>query len=1112
MEKSIRNSAPSDHGLSNCSSTHNLGGFITNYSYSEIEPKVISFWEQQKIYPKLKEKNKDGKKFYFLQGPPYTNGRIHIGHAWNNTLKDQVMRYERMKGLNVWDRGGYDMHGLPTENKVQEMLKLKTKKDIEKHGVEPFIKECIKFSSENALIMNKDLWRLGVWMDHENAYWPIKNSFMSAEWWLIKKAEEHKRLYKKEKVMQWCASCETALAKHELEYETLTEKSIFLKFRIVGSVDKQGKFTEKLVEDVKGEKLPQYLIIWTTTPWTIPFNLAVMVNPEIEYVKARVDNEIWYVAKALSGIFIGAVANKQFQTLAEIKGEELFGLKYEHPLCSSEIKGTHTPEDYKLLKHHFEEIGKKSPRLHTVLLTKEYCDASAGSGLVHCAPGCGPEDYEVGEAHGIPPFNKLDERGMFADMGVMDGLVAKKDDKKFIELLDSAGALVATNDVEHEYAHCWRCHHPVVFRATVQWFMKTEDVKEKILQANKSVTWVPKKANRSFESWIENLRDNSITRQRYWGTPVPIWECEDLKCNKYVVIGSSEELKQKSITGKIPDDLHRPWIDSVQIKCECEKTMHRVEDVLDVWLDSGTVSWNCLDYPENKNLMKEYFPADLILEATEQARLWFSMLMISSFISMDKPCYKAVYNHGMILDYQGMKMSKSQGNIISPYEVIDKYGADVLRYYMCEVPAGENINFSWEDIKIKQRHLGILWNVHKYLMELCNLNNVNPDQLSEKAYDANEAEEAYILSKLNTTIKKVTLLYEEYMLDETIAPITELFLELSRTYIQLIREKSASGTESEKQTVIKTIYTVLLESIKMLSTICPFVTEAMYQNIKSEFGLKEESVHLLSWPSVNENFVDTELETQMEFAKNSIQGILNCRERAAIGVRWPLLEVVIVTSDDEISEAVKQFEELIKRQTNIKEIIVAAEFGHAKINVSLNTSSLGKDFGAKAPKILSASETKNPVSIYHKIKQDGKYPLNISSETIYLTEAHLIIERELPKEIIHTELKGMEIYLNTKVTKELESEGFAREIVRRIQQSRKQAKLEKQDEIELHIMVDEEFSKELNLFLKKKPEYIQTKAGARKFALEISGPGKKYANTETFTIKDKKIEIYFEKI
>jgi len=946
--------------------------------FKKIEEEILKFWQDNKIYEKSLKKNSKGKKFYFLQGPPFTSGRLHIGHAWNNNMKDIALRYFRLKGMNVWDRAGYDMHGLPTENKVQKELKLEDKQAILKYGLGKFIKKCSEISYENALLMNKDLRRLGIWMDFEKAYMPIKNEFMSSEWLLIKKAWEQKRLYEGKKVMQWCGTCETSLAKHELEYENVSENSIYVKFKI---------------KNTKNE----YLVIFTTTPWTIPFNLAVMANPDFDYIKAKVGDEVWIVAKELADNLFTKVFKKDYKKLEEIKGKKLEGLEYIHPFESI--------LDYKSLK-------KESKNVHTVVLSKQYVTLDIGTGLVHCAPGCGPEDYEVGREYGLEAFNTLDEKGIFVDSGNFTGLVAKKDDEKFVKALEEKNSLVAREKINHEYAHCWRCHNPVIFKTTKQWFMKTEDLVKKILDYNKKIKWVPKIVQNSYEAWITNLKDNGITRQRFWGTPAPIWECS---CGNVIVVGSQEELK-KLATSKLPNDLHKPWIDEVKIKCpKCKKEVSRIPDVLDVWIDSGTASWNCLEYPQREDYFKEFFPADLIIEATEQARLWFSMLQICSTILFNKSCYEGVFGHGMILDFQGMKMSKSLGNVISPYEVIDKYSSEILRYYICETRAGENINFNWEDVKQKQRNLLILMNTSNYLIQL----------KTKETKQKNELEEKYILSKLNSTIKEVTELFENFNFDQTITQLEKLYLDISRIYIKLTREKSSENA-SLVYTTLKEAY---LAALKMFSTVCPLLTESIWQNLRKADIVKEESVHLTEWPKLDSKKIDVKLEEEFNLVFSIIEKGLFARDKAQIGLKWPLSKAEITTSEKISKEA----QEIIARQLNVKKIEIIAS------------------------------------------KKDSK---------------------------------EISIILDTKMYPHLESEGFAREISRKVQAMRKDAGLVKENNIETIIVIPEELAKWFEAY----KSFIKERTNSKTLEISTLKPKKKYGFESKDKIKDKEIEIYFNKL
>lgn len=958
------------------------------YAAKDKEKEVLNFWEKKKIYEKVKQKNKKGKPFYFLQGPPYTSGKIHIGTAWNNCLKDTVMRVKRMQGFNVWDRAGYDTHGLPTENAVQKKLGFKYKEDIEKYGLSKFIKECKKFSTDNAKLMSKDLKLLGVWMDFDNPYMTLSEDYIEGEWFFIKKAWEQKRIYKGKKVMHWCASCETALAKHELEYENVKDKSIFLKFKLKG-------------------KKNEYLIIWTTTPWTIPFNLAIMVNPEIEYVRCKVNNETWILAKALSNVVIAGVFEKDFKIIDEFKGQTMEGWEYEHPLEE--------------LKSIYAELKKKYKNVHTIVLSEEYVTTDAGSGLVHCSPGSGPEDFEIGQKYNIPPFNTLDEKGAFQNLDGFTGMIAKKDDSKIVDILKKKGVLLAETEVEHEYPFCWRCNKPVIFRAVEQWFLKTDDLIPKLLKENEDVLWIPKFGKNNYDKWVENLKDNSVVRQRYWGCPFPLWKCDNPDCNHVEIIESKKELKKKA--KKLPIDLHKPWIDKVMWKCEkCKKgTMIRDPDILDVWIDAGTAGWNCLYYPRKKKYF-DLFPADFILEANEQVRLWFYMLNLCSLVALGKKSYNSVYMHGMILDWHGIKMSKSLGNIISPYEVIDKVGVDVFRYFMTQARAGENMSFNWEDLKMKQRSVQILWNLKNYLVELAKLNNFNP----EKSKPQLDVEEKYMLSKTNSTIKQATELFNQYKLDETISPIENLYLELSRFYVQLIREKIVLGSTEQKKAIVWTLYDTLMNNLKLMAPICPFITEAIYQEFKKEFKLKEDSIHSCSWPTADNNVIDEKLEKEFEIAKQIIEKILAMRAEKNMGIRWPLAKAKIHVRN----KLDKKITSLIESHVNIKKI---------------------------------------------EIKKG----------------------------------KELKVEIDMKLNIELETEGYVREFIRKIQDSRKKAGLQKENKIDLDLSLDDQdLIKKINKY--KFEKLIEEKTGSNLNLFSTQELRKKREHSFEAKIKNKTVLISFD--
>lgn len=1032
------------------------------YNPNKVEEEILDFWEKKKVYKNLKSRNKNNKKFYYLDGPPYTTGAIHIGHAWGKALRDSIMRYKRMQGFDVYDRPGFDMHGLPIEVAVEKKFGIKDKKELlDKIGIENFIKSCREFSLEQMYPMIKDFKREGVWMDWEDPYMTIKNEYIEAVWWALKRAHEKNLLYNDFKTMTWCPRCATALAKHELEYKNVNEKSIFVKFPIINS-----------------EKT--FLIIWTTTPWTLPFNLAVMVHPDFEYVKIRVENEFWIVSKVLSNALLGLV-EKDFKVVEEFKGSKLEGIRYNTPFY----------EELEFHKKLFDE-NKKS---YSVLLSEEYVDLSAGTGLVHCAPGCGPEDYEVGKKNNLPAFNLLDEEGNFVNAGELTGMKAKKDDEKFIEVLKEKGLLVAETIVEHEYAHCWRCKTPVVYRATKQWFLAVEKLKQRMRDENKNITWIPNWAgSKWFDSWLENLQDWCISRQRFWGIPLPIWVCD--KCNRIKLIGSKQELERES-KRKI-EDLHRPWIDAVKIRCECGSEMHRIEDVLDVWLDSGAASWATLKYPLEEEQFKKLWPADFILEGKDQIRGWFNSLMCLSFVALDKSPYRAVYMHGFINDAQGRKMSKSLKNIISPYEIIDKYGADTMRYYMISgASPGVDLNYNFDDMRIKFRNLSILWNIQNYLLDIIKTYHLKTEDIGgEIKKEEMDLTERFIISRTNSTIKEMTEKFNSYYLNETPVIAESLFLDLSRKYIRLSREKA----NKKPGVVAKTIFNVLMASLKIFAPIAPFITEKIYQNLRSEFNLKKESIHLFEWPGYDETLIDEELERQFQTAFSIIQAGLALREKIGFGIRWPLRRLMILTEKEEIKEAVKVLDYIIREQLNIKEILFEDEIKTHK-KVKLKFSSLNSEHKVHIPKIVSELSQVSPEFIIKKIENEGYYKIKDGPVEIKITRENLIIEEEIPENLVLLEIEGAKIILDSKITPELEAEGYARELVRRVQNLRKKKGLTKIQKIELKILCDEKMLKLISGFR----EGIARRTGAS--IIEISKLEGKTGNFEIEKIRGREFAI-----
>ncbi len=1037
-----------------------------NYNPKESEKQLVSFWEDSKITDKINLRNKHGKNFYFLQGPPYTSGNIHCGHAWNHALKDMVLRYKRMQGFNVLARAGYDVHGLPTEHKVQAKFGLKQKEDIEAYGLDKFATECVNWTNEKSAKMTEDLKQLGITLDFTDPYLPITEDYFDSVWYLIKQADNKKHLYLGEKTISWCASCATALAKHEQEYKEVRENSIFLKFKKAGNAGTGGTDNE-------------YFIIWTTTPWTIPFNLAIMVNPDMDYVKAKItytdgknkgQEEFWYVCKELANIFLSNVDDIDFEIVETFAGSRLEGMKYIHPWAS--------------VNPDIAEIQKNSPKAFTVLLSTEYVDASAGTGLVHCAPGCGPEDYEVGMRNGIPPYNVINEYGVFpARIPKYAGNIAKKDDLHFVKMMREEGFLVKTSPVDHEYAHCERCHNPVVFRTTKQWFFKTEDLKKRMLELNSDVNWYPEKAKNAFNSWLENLRDNSITKQRYWGTPAPIWisRNSDGDIDEYYVVSSTDELK-KIATTPIPENLHKPWIDSVKIKSpNTGKELARIPDVLDVWIDAGCASWASLYYPSKKNSEEEFekfFPADYINEGKDQIRGWFNLLMVASVIAHDKVPFKNVGMHGFIADVDGVKMSKSLGNVISPDQVIEKSSVDNFRYYFSKTKAGEDIAFSWEQLSVHQRHLTILWNTAKYFLDL--VSNASKQGLSfHEALVIGkqnlQLEEKYVLSKTNSTVKKLTSNLEKYQLDNAPALVGDLFLSISRDYIKATRDKANSEDKAEVSAVIYTLYESLSKTILMFAPICPFISEMIYQNFKGALHgvtadsgkvvsghdphihheFSHESVHMAKWPTCDESLIDESIESAFMESLEVVSGILAAREKAKLNVRQPVSKAIVITTSDSIVKSIEKLNDSIVMQANLKDISVVSTFDKLEYKIKPNYKEIGKDYGvptaAIATQIMTFDKEKAKL-IKATIKSGKPFAMKVNDSAnglgeidVELKEQHVVFDISISMPYVMAETPQCMIVIDTTLTSELIAEGLSRELIRRIQSERKTMGLVKSD-------------------------------------------------------------------
>ena len=875
----------------------------------ELEEKILEFWKVENIYSQIKKKEEGKEVWRFIDGPPYTTGSIHLGTAWNKILKDYLINYKRMRGFKVTDTPGYDTHGLPIEVQMEKELGIKNKQEIQAYGVDKFIKNCKEYAKKNITIMNEQFKRLGCYFwDWDNPYITFKNSYIEGIWWTLKKAWENGLLFQFYKPLNCCPRCATALAKHEHEYKNIIDTSLFLKIKAV---------------DIENT----YFIIWTTTPWTLVANEAIMANPIAEYGKVHIEDldEYWILSKASITHLISGELGYKYKIVENYKGEDLEGMRYIHPLL----------EEVPYQK----ELETLSDTVHTIILSEEYVSASEGVGLVHSAPGHGPEDFEVGVANNIPIFTPVNIRGEYTkDGGKFEGRFVFDTNEEILELLRQKGTLILTNEIEHEYAHCWRCDSKLVYRATNQWFFKTESLVSELLQKNDEIYWVPDWAgNRWFKSWLSSLKDWCISRQRFWGVPLSVWICDNEDCADITVIGSTKELKE--IAGECPEDLHRPWIDNVTWKCKkCkEGTKRRIPDILDVWLDSGSVMWAAQEVYDGKSHFDTWVPADFIIEGKDQIRGWFNTLLCSAMVSSRRKNYNACYMHGWTLR-EKLKMSKSKGTQIFPEHLIDgsleglkkkkSYsnikGIETFRFYSIGVTQpGRDFNFVVKEYADTYKIINTIWNVYVYANEKFNLAGFDPSKikLDEKALNKLDL---WMLSRGNSTIKKITELADNYELPWIPGELRDLIVnDISRWYIMLNREKLDIYSEDpNKHFIMLVLFKTLFNVLLMLTPINPMMSEEiflkMFKPYLKSLGLKEtKSIHLQDWPKFEENRINIELENQMHFTRDLIEIIRAIKDENKIRLRWPNKRIIIEPKEG-MPEII--FPEIIRKVGNVKEL------------------------------------------------------------------------------------------------------------------------------------------------------------------------------------------------
>ena len=934
------------------------------YDFKQVEQEVLKFWQEKKIFDKLRKKNKGNKRWSFIDGPITANNPMGVHHAWGRTYKDVFQRFKAMQGYDQRFQNGFDCQGLWVEREEEKDLGLKNKADIEKFGILNFVKSCNKRVEKFSKIQTEQSIRLGQWMDWDNSYYTMTDNNNLHNWFLLKNYFEKGWLYKGKDAVPWCWRCGTASSKHDIiteGYKEVTHPALFMKFPL------------------KGRK-NEYFLIFTTTPWTVLANVAIAVNPSLDYVKVEQDQDYYGLAESRL-----EELKKGYKVVEKKRGTSLEGIGYIMP---------------------YKDFVSQKNSPHKVVLW-DMASGEEGTGIVHIAPGCGAEDYDLGKKLKLPAISPLDEFGVYVEsFGNFSKKKYSEVNKEVLQDMEKNGFVYKINPYKHRYPHCWRCGEELIFRLVDEWYIKSEGIKDALIKENKKIKWFPEYGKVRQEDWFKNMEDWLISRKRYWGLPLPIWEC---KCGYVEVIGSLKELKDKAIDKKKVDNLqeiHRPWIDEIKIKCKkCGNEVERIKDVGDAWLDAGIVPFSTLNYLNDKEYWEKWFPADFICENMPgQYRGWFNALMWASVSLSGKAPFKSILGYETLKDEKGEEMHKSKGNTIWFDEAVDKIGADVMRLLYCLKDPSQELRFGFNVVKEPKDNINILYNISN-LIE--NANDVREIQIEDK----------WILSKFNSLVKKVTEELESLHPHLATRNLQDFWLnDLSRTYIQLVRERISENDRVAKFTLKK----VYLGLLKLTAPIIPFTTEKIWQELKKQGITKEESVHLAEWPLADKHMIKQDVEDDMFHAKNVIQRILSERVNKQIGVRWPLLEIEILTKDDAVLRAVKNLEPLIKKQVNCKKLIVK--------------------------------------------KQDTEHDI--------------------------------EITLNTKSTKELEEEGYTREVIRRIQDLRKKAKLNKQDKIQLYL--ESKISLDLELIKK-----ITNAKLVKKFKAKYS---------ENFKVREKEFEIGFNKI
>ena len=983
----------------------------TNLDFAAREKAVADFWRENHIAQRAVDQREGCDTFTFYDGPPTANGRPHIGHVLTRVIKDMLPRYQSMKGRKVLRKAGWDTHGLPVELEVEKAIGINGKEQIEEYGIEPFIKKC-----RESVWKYKSMWEqfsdvVGFWADMEHPYITYENDFIESEWWALKEIWKKGLLYQGHKIVPYCPRCGTPLSSHEVAqgYKDVTERSAIVKFKAAD-------------EDA-------YFLAWTTTPWTLPSNLGLCVNPNVTYVKLRVYGKVYYLAEALvDSVFDGSWGERE--ELAKMKGSELEYRKYEplYPFATQDVRD----------KAFF-------------VICDDYVTTEDGTGIVHTAPAFGEDDNRVCRKYNMPFVQFVNEKGEMTEETDWPGVFVKDADPLILDDLEKSGKLFKAPEFTHSYPHCWRCDTPLIYYARASWFIRMTAVRDELVANNKTVNWIPPSIGEGrFGNWIEHVQDWGISRNRYWGTPLNIWKCS---CGHEHAVGSIAELRELQPNCPADIELHRPYIDAITFPCpECGETMHRVPEVIDCWFDSGSMPFAQWHYPfENKEIFEKYFPADFISEAVDQTRGWFYSLIAISTLLFDKSPYRNVIVLGHVQDKDGQKMSKSKGNAVDPMDALGRHGADAIRWYFYENSAPWLPNRFHDDAVQEgaRKFMGTLWNTYAFYVLYANIDEFDPTKYTLD-YDQLSVMDRWVLSRLNTMVRTVDDCLAHYRVTEAAKALQSFVEELSNWYVRRCRSRFwAKGMEQDKVNAYLTLYTALVTTVKAAAPMVPFITESIYRNLVCSVDKNAPiSVHLADFPTANEAWIDPALEDNMEVVLEVVTLGRAARNAANIKNRQPVGQMYVKAAH----ELPDFFVKIIEDELNIKEVIFRDDMSdflayHVKPNFHVLGPKVGKQMGA----VKKALEASDGAAVKDALAGDGSYTLHLPDGDVTVTTEDVEVTVSQRDGYNCQSYGGVTVALSTTLTEALIEEGFVREIISKVQTMRKECGLEVTDHIALDL-------------------------------------------------------------